>query len=211
MADLFSPLIPHKQEIAPGLTLFKAWVNGAEFTQTIENILTLSPLRHMMTPMGYESKVAMTNCGPFGWTSNMQGYQYLPSDPLLGTPWPDLPELFSKLAQQVATDVGLESFQPNACLINKYKIGVGMGKHQDRDELDFHWPIVSVSLGLSAVFQVSGNQRNGKNINILLENGDVLVIHGPARQFFHGIRPIKADPVQPNLHHRYNLTFRRAQ
>ncbi len=210
MADLLSRL-PHKQEIAPGLTLFKAWVNGDDFTRAIEQIIKLAPLRNMMTPMGHASKVAMSNCGPLGWVSCIQGYQYSSTDPLSGKPWPSLPRHFSKLAQHLAQEVGINHFYPDACLINKYEIGVGMGKHQDRDELNFHWPIVSLSLGLPAIFQVSGNQRNGKNINMLLEDGDVLVIHGPARRFFHGIRPLKIDPLQPTLHHRYNLTFRRAK
>jgi alkylated DNA repair protein (DNA oxidative demethylase) len=211
MADLFSNQPPHKQEIAPGLTLFKSWVNGDDFIPVIEHAIKLAPLRYMMTPMGYASKVAMSNCGPLGWVSDAQGYQYSSTDPLSGDPWPALPHVLVKLAQELAQHVGTHDFQPDACLINKYEVGIGMGKHQDQDEWSFQWPIVSLSLGLSAIFQVSGNQRNGNNINMLLEDGDVLVMHGPARQFFHGIRPLKADPLQPTLHHRYNLTLRRAK
>ncbi len=214
MADLFSnqhPLQhPLKQEIAPGLTLIKGLVSDNEFVPLIQKIIEHAPLRHMMTPMGHASKVAMSNCGPFGWVSDQLGYRYSARDPMAESPWPQMPESFLRLAQQAAHLAGIEHFVPDAGLINYYEIGVGMGKHQDVDETDFHWPIVSVSLGLSAVFQVSGDKRTGKNINILLENCDVLVIHGPARRFFHGIRALKADPLQPNLTHRYNLTLRKA-
>ncbi len=210
MADLFSSQQPSQQEIAPGLTLLKGLVSGPEFVPLIQHIIKLAPLRHMMTPMGHASKVAMSNCGSLGWVSDQQGYRYSPCDPTTGLPWPNLPQPFSKLAQLAAKMVGIEHFNADACLINDYEIGVGMGKHQDIDEADFHWPIVSVSLGLSAVFQVSGAKRTGKNINILLEDGDVLVIHGPARRFYHGIRALKADPIQPSLINRYNLTLRKA-
>jgi len=210
MSDLFSSQQTSQQEIAPGLTLLKGLVNGAEFMSLIQDIIKLAPARHMMTPMGHASKVAMSNCGPMGWVSDRQGYRYSPCDPTTQLPWPILPEAFSKLAQLSAKMAGIDDFTPDACLVNFYEIGVGMGKHQDIDEADFHWPIVSVSLGLPAVFQVSGAKRTGNNINILLEDGDVLVIHGQARRFYHGIRALKADPLQPNLTHRYNLTLRKA-
>jgi len=210
MADLFSHQQPSQQEIAPGLTLLKGLVSGAEFMPLIQHIIKLAPARHMMTPMGHASKVAMSNCGPMGWVSDQQGYRYSPSDPTSGQPWPNLPKAFSKLATLSAKLAGIGGFTPDACLINFYEIGVGMGKHQDIDEADFHWPIVSVSLGLPAVFQVSGIKRTGKNINILLEDGDVLVIHGQARRFYHSIRALKGDPLQPKLRHRYNLTLRKA-
>ena len=210
MADLFSHQHPSQQEIAPGLTLLKGLVSGAEFMPLIQHIIKLAPARHMMTPMGHASKVAMSNCGPMGWVSDQQGYRYSPSDPTSGQPWPNLPKAFSKLANLSAKLAGIGGFTPDACLVNFYEIGVGMGKHQDINEADFQWPIVSVSLGLPAVFQVSGTKRTGKNINILLEDGDVLVIHGQARRFYHGIRALKADPLQPNLTHRYNLTLRKA-
>ena len=210
MADLFSHQQPSQQEIAPGFTLLKGLVNGAEFTPLIQHIIKLAPVRHMMTPMGHASKVAMSNCGPMGWVSDQQGYRYSPCDPITQLPWPNLPKPFSKLAQRAAKLVGINDFTPDACLINHYEIGVGMGKHQDIEEADFRWPIVSVSLGLSAIFQVSGAKRTGNNINILLEDGDVLVIHGQARRFYHGIRALKVDPLQPTLAHRYNLTLRKA-
>ncbi len=211
MADLFSNQQPLKQELMPGITLLKGIANEIEFLPHIKRIIQQAPLRHMMTPMGHASKVAMSNCGPLGWVSDKQGYRYSPTDPLSDLAWPKMPSTFFDFAQKAAKEVGIDNFCPDACLINQYAVGVAMGKHQDIDETGFNWPIVSVSLGLKAVFQVSGNARTGKNLNILLEDMDVLVLHGPARLYYHGVQAIKADPLQPNLKHRFNLTFRKAR
>ena len=214
MSDLFSHLHHHTpdtpQVLAPGLTLIKGLASQYPLMQHIQYITSQAPLRHMMTPMGYPTKVAMSNCGPFGWVSSQHGYGYQASDPVSNFPWPTMPEDFKTLACKAAKIAGIQDFKTNACLINQHQIGDTLGSHQDKDEANFNWPIVSVSLGLNAVFQVFGEQRSGKPMDILLQDGDVLVIHGPARLCFHGVKAIKADVLQPNLQHRYNLTFRRA-
>ncbi len=238
MSDLFSQshapdTFPVIENLAPGIVLIKGMVQSLDFIKATQTIINQAPLRHMMTPMGHPTKVSMSNCGPYGWVSNLQGYGYSATDPLTHKPWPSMPLMFIELAQQAAKLVGIDDFTPDACLINQYEIGCSLGRHQDKDEADFQWPIVSVSLGLQAVFQVfSTNERSAhpyshKNLpkndlasaqyslqkaqDILLQDGDILVLHGPARLRLHGIKSIKADLLQPKLKYRYNLTFRKAR
>jgi len=169
-----------------------------------------APLRHMVTSRGFHMSVAMTNAGPRGWVSDRRGYRYSAVDPETQQPWPDLPAALRTLAQSAALAAGFPDFQPDACLINRYVPGARMSLHQDRDEADFSQPIVSVSLGLPATFQLGGLQRQDKTQRISLEHGDVLVWGGPARLRFHGVLPLKAG-VHPLLgEQRINLTFRRA-
>ncbi len=214
MSDLFSNLQHHSpdspQILAPGLTLIKGLAAKFRLMQHIQHITKKAPFRHMMTPMGHPTKVAMSNCGPLGWVSSQQGYGYSAFDPLSSSSWPAMPTDFKSLAHEAASIAGIQDFQTDSCLINQYHIGDSLGRHQDKDEANFNWPIVSVSLGLDAVFQIFSKQGSTKPHNILLQDGDVLVMHGPARLCFHGIKAIKADALQPNLQHRYNLTFRRA-
>ena len=211
MADLFSSQQASQQELAPGLSLFKGLACGSVLMPLIQEIIQQAPLRHMMTPMGYATKVAMSNCGPYGWVSDQHGYRYSAIDPQSRKPWPAMPEAFLTLATEAAHKAGIiEPFSPDACLINRYDVGMSLGRHQDKDEADFNWPIVSVSLGLSATFQAS-QKRTGKTHDILLEDGDVLVLHGPARLYYHGIKSVKADPLHARVQHRFNLTLRKAK
>ena len=242
MSDLFSQSnapdasgtpVPTSEVLAPGIVLIKGLLQSSVYLKHIQDIVSQAPLRHMMTPMGYPTKIAMTNCGHYGWVSSPHGYQYSATDPLSNLPWPSMPPAFIELAQQAALLAGIRHFTPDACLINQYEIGHSLGRHQDKDEADFKWPIVSVSMGLQAVFQLfpdtpknahhylannlpnnqaeHGQRLTQKTHNILLQDGDILVIHGPARLRHHGIKPIKADLLRPHLQHRYNLTFRRAR
>ncbi len=129
----------------------------------------------MVTPGGYTMSVAMTNCGRLGWTTDQHGYLYSPFDPLTGAHWPPLPDAFADLCQQAATAAGYADFQPDACLINRYTPGAKLSLHQDKDEPDLRAPIVSVSLGLPAIFQFGGLRRNDPLKRLLLEHGDVVV------------------------------------
>jgi alkylated DNA repair protein (DNA oxidative demethylase) len=152
----------------------------------------------------------MTNCGALGWISDAAGYRYTPIDPATGKRWPKLPSTFRKLANEVAVHGGYASFEPDACLINRYEPGARMSLHQDRNERDFTQPIVSVSLGLPAVFLFGGLARSDRTQQLLLQHGDVLVWGGPARLRFHGVRPI-ADGEHPTTGRcRINLTLRKA-
>lgn len=176
----------------------------------LQAITTTSPPRQVFTPGGRPFSVRLTNCGDLGWVSDRRGYRYEPMDPLTGQPWPAIPPAFIALAQAAAAAGGYDHFLPDACLINCYAVGARMSLHQDRDEVDFSQPIVSVSLGLPAVFQWGGAARSDPVQRIPLQSGDVVVWGGPSRLFFHGIQPVKPGHHPRTGETRWNLTFRRA-
>lgn len=164
----------------------------------------------MVTPGGFRMSVAMTNCGGYGWITDRKGYRYANTDPETGKPWPPIPAVMQALATEAAAQAGFPNFEPDACLINRYAVGARMTLHQDKNEVDFGQPIVSVSLGLPATFQLGGRERTDKASRIRLEHGDVLVWGGPARLLYHGILPLKAGYHPAFGAFRINLTFRRA-
>jgi len=176
----------------------------------LEKVIARAPLRHMVTPGGYTMSVAMTNCGTYGWVSDRSGYRYDPLDPLTGKPWPDMPESFFQLASNAAAAAGFDNFNSDVCLVNRYVPGARLSLHQDKDELDFNQPIVSVSLGLPAIFLFGGLKRKDKPVRVPLAHGDVVVWGGADRMRYHGIMPLKENhhPVFGNQ--RINLTFRKA-
>jgi alkylated DNA repair protein (DNA oxidative demethylase) len=211
MTDLFSEQVPSIQVIAPGITLLKQFADSSELLPLILLIQQQSPFRHMSTTMGHNMRVTTTNCGELGGHSDANGYRYLKTDPLTSKPWPNMPDVFKALAIRASEAAGILGFNPDSCLINHYPIGISMGSHQDKGEIDFNWPIISVSIGLTAIFQVFGATRSGVELEIKQDDGDVLVIGGPARLFYHGVKPIKPDLLQPNLTERINLTLRKAR
>jgi alkylated DNA repair protein (DNA oxidative demethylase) len=176
----------------------------------LEKVIAQAPLRHMVTPGGFTMSVAMTNCGSYGWISDRSGYRYDPLDPLTGNPWPGMPESFLLLAENAATAAGFTEFNPDVCLVNCYEPGARLSLHQDRDEVDFNQPIVSVSLGVPAIFLFGGLRRKDKPMRVPLVHGDVVVWGGTDRLRYHGIMPPKENhhPVFGNQ--RINLTFRKA-
>jgi alkylated DNA repair protein (DNA oxidative demethylase) len=195
--------------LGPGAMLLKnfAGPHVPDLTAAVESIAAAAPFRHMLTPGGKTMSAAMTNCGAYGWVSDRRGYRYSATDPQTGSPWPAMPPLFTNLARDAAAIAGYADFSPDVCLLNHYEPGAKMALHQDRDEQDFTAPIVSVSLGLTAVFLWGGQTRAEKPVKVTLEDGDVLVWGGASRLNFHGIAPLK-----PGIHpHRINLTFRKAQ
>jgi DNA oxidative demethylase len=204
---------PSHERIANGAYLLRGF--ALDYVTTllaeIEQIETAAPFRQLETPGGFPMSVAMTNCGSLGWVSDRRGYRYTTHDPLSGQPWPPMPSVFSVLAEKAARAGGFEDFKPDACLVNRYVPGARLTLHQDKDENDFRAPIVSVSLGLPAVFLFGGNTRKDKQRRIPLQHGDVVVWGGPARLNHHGVLPLK-DGHHPLLgRQRVNLTFRRAQ
>jgi alkylated DNA repair protein (DNA oxidative demethylase) len=217
MADLFTPEItstnaqPAIIDLGNGIFHIKRLAPSQLCLQQISEVTELAPFRQMMTPMGHTTQVSMSNCGPYGWVSDLSGYRYRATDPLTHKPWPNLPVEFLQIHKNACELTQLPTFTPDACLINRYHIGLAMGRHQDKDEKHKNWPIVSISLGLSAVFQIYPTQVNCAPINVLLEDGDVLILSGPARHYPHGVKPIKADLLQPKLLTRYNITLRRSQ
>jgi alkylated DNA repair protein (DNA oxidative demethylase) len=181
-----------------------------EVLPALDAIVLAAPLRHMATPGGLRMSVAMSNCGPLGWITDGRGYRYARLDPASGRPWPPMPPVFLRLAQQAALAAGYPGFTPDACLVNRYAPGARMTLHQDRDECDFNAPIVSVSLGLPAIFLFGGAERADKAARIALLHGDVVVWGGVDRLRFHGVAPLKEGEHAVLGAQRINLTFRKA-
>ena len=213
--DLFDDLPPAPEAapepLARGAMLLRGFARreDAVLLQALEVVLAGAPLCHMQTPGGHTMTVATTSCGSLGWVSDRHGYRYAAHNPQSGQPWPAMPQCFAELAQRAAAEAGYANFQPEACLINQYLPGAKLSPHQDRDEKDFTAPIVSVSLGLPAVFQFGGLQRSDRLQRHRLAHGDVVVWGGPARLAFHGVLPL-ADGDHALLgRRRINLTFRR--
>ena len=175
----------------------------------LREIVAQAPFRHMVTPGGHQMSVAMTNCGSAGWVTR-SGYRYDANDPDAGKPWPAMPPSFCKIAKEAAAEAGF-AFSPDVCLINRYAPGARMSPHQDKDEQDFGSPIVSVSLGLPAIFLFGGSKRSDKPARFRLEHGDVVVWGGPARLAFHGVAPLADGEHAVMGRQRINLTFRKAR
>ncbi len=210
---LFGDPPPGREEIGEGAVVLHGFARdvAAELVQEIARITAAAPLRRMVTPGGRSMSVAMTNCGRLGWVSDARGYRYDAADPLSGVAWPVLPELFLRVADRAAREAGFAGLAPDACLVNRYDPGARMGLHQDRDELDLGAPIVSVSLGLPAVFLWGGESRKDAVRRLRLESGDVVVWGGASRLVFHGVAPLKEAEHELTGRCRYNLTFRKAR
>ncbi|MGB6253180.1 MAG: DNA oxidative demethylase AlkB [Bradyrhizobium sp.] len=213
-ADLFAGLTESQSSnevMAEGAVLLRGFVGAAEaeLIAALRDIVAAAPFRRMVTPGGHQMSVAMTNCGNAGWVTDRTGYRYDAADPENGKPWPTMPPLFRELADRAAGRAGFAGFAPDVCLINRYVPGAKMSLHQDEDELDFAAPIVSVSLGLPAIFLFGGLKRSDKPQRFRLEHGDIAVWGGPSRLFFHGVAPL-ADGEHPVMGpQRLNLTFRK--
>lgn len=178
--------------------------------QGVDAVTAQSPFRHMETPGGYTMSVALTNCGTLGWATDAHGYRYTRIDPLSGQPWPDLPEAFLRLAQEAAAEAGFANFFPDACLVNRYEPGSRLSLHQDKNERDYAAPIVSVSLGMPAVFLFGGNERTGRTQRVPLFHGDVVVWGGVDRLRYHGVMPMQDRPHPRLGSRRINFTLRKA-
>jgi alkylated DNA repair protein (DNA oxidative demethylase) len=215
-ADLFesaSDARTSQESMAEAAVLLRGFAKPfeADLIADISDVVEQAPFRHMVTPGGHQMSVAMTNCGGAGWVTDRTGYRYDANDPEAGKPWPAMPLSFRELAGQAAGQAGFGGFSPDACLINRYQPGAKMSLHQDKDEQDFGAPIVSVSLGLPAVFLFGGLKRSDRPRRFRLEHGDVVVWGGPARLKFHGVAPL-ADGEHSLLgRQRINLTFRKAR
>ena len=214
--DLFEGVAdvrPSQETMAEGAVLLRGFARPveAELIAALRDIAAQAPFRHMVTPGGHSMSVAMTNCGNFGWVTDRAGYRYDAGDPETAKPWPAMPASFRALAEQAANRAGFSGFSPDACLINRYRPGAKMSLHQDRDETDLGAPIVSVSLGLPAIFLFGGLKRSDKPRRFQLEHGDVVVWGGPARLVFHGIAPLADGEHALTGRERINLTFRKAR
>lgn len=183
---------------------------AGELLEVVSAVEAEAPFRTMVTPGGRTMSVAMTNCGDLGWVSDRRGYRYDACDPESGRRWPPMPDLFADLATRAAATAGYDGHRADVCLVNRYEPGTRLSLHQDRDEQDLRAPIVSVSLGVPAVFLWGGLTRAVRPRRLALYHGDVVVWGGPARLVHHGVQPLAEDrhPLTGSL--RYNLTFRRA-
>ncbi len=212
--DLFDHYVSVNDSIeflAPGALVLRNFVLSFEkdLLKELDQIVAAAPFRHMTTPGGFTMSVGMTNCGNFGWVSDSSGYRYDARDPLNDQQWPPIPASFIDIANTAAAQAGYHHFEPDACLINCYLPGAKMSLHQDKDEHDLSQPIVSVSMGIPAVFLFCGFKRNDKTKRTCLCHGDVVVWGGPSRLRFHGVLPVK-DNDHPTLgKKRINLTFRK--
>jgi DNA oxidative demethylase len=204
---------PRHEPLGAGARVLRGFAlqKATALLSEIERIAAAAPFRHLITPGGFRMSVAMTNCGSVGWVSDRRGYRYDSCDPLSGRPWPPMPSLFLALAQAAAQAVGFAQFLPDACLVNRYVPGARLTLHQDKDEGDLHAPIVSVSLGLPAIFLFGGGARKDTQQRVPLQHGDVVVWGGPARLNYHGVLALKDGHHDLLGSQRLNLTFRRGR
>ena len=211
--DAVAAIGPSREAMADGAVLLRGFAGRFEgdLLPALRAIVAQAPFRHMSTPGGHQMSVAMTNCGDAGWVTDRTGYRYDGVDPNSGEKWPAMPAVLRELAAEAAAEGGFEGFAPDACLINRYAPGARMSLHQDKDEQDFGAPIVSVSLGIPAIFLFGGLKRSDKPRRFRLAHGDVVVWGGPSRLFFHGVAPL-ADAEHALMgRQRINLTFRKAR
>ncbi|MDR3455218.1 MAG: DNA oxidative demethylase AlkB [Rhodoferax sp.] len=203
---------PLSKALGPGALVLRGFATPREtaLLADLQDVLALAPFRHMVTPGGFRMSVAMTNCGALGWITDPTGYRYDALDPQSGHPWPRMPASFLRLATDAAAQAGFEGFVPDACLINRYAPGARLSLHQDSNERDYREPIVSVSLGLPAVFLFGGLARADKTVRVSLAHGDVVVWGGPARLRYNGMLPLGEGQHPLTEGYRINLTFRKA-
>ncbi len=203
---------PRKDDLVPGALILRnfALANETAHLDALRQVTARAPFRHMVTPGGFRMSVAMTNCGSLGWITDRTGYRYDAIDPDSGRKWPLMPACFLKLAKDAAAEAGFPGFLPDACLVNRYEIGARLSLHQDKNEKDFNAPIVSVSLGVPAVFLFGGLKRADKTKRVPVTHGDVIVWGGPARLRYHGVMPLKEGHHHSLSGFRVNLTFRKA-
>jgi DNA oxidative demethylase len=197
-------------EIAPGVVHYPGYLDRPAqeaLTADLREVVLAAPLYTPRMPRtGKPFSVRMTNCGPLGWVSDESGYRYQPTHPDTGQPWPPIPAALSRAWAELAG----YALPPEACLVNFYAATARMGLHQDRDEQDLAAPVVSLSLGDTAVFRIGGAERRGPTRSVKLASGDALTFGGTARLAFHGIDRVLAGTSTLLPHGgRINLTLRR--
>jgi alkylated DNA repair protein (DNA oxidative demethylase) len=182
-------------------------VAQAELAAEVLELAKIAPFVQPLTPGGRRMSVQMTSLGPLGWTTDERGYRYSPAHPLTGRPWPPIPGVLLALWDELTPAPA----PPDSCLVNLYRGAARMGLHQDRDEADFGFPVLSVSLGDTAVFRIGGTRRGDSTVTVRLASGDVCALQGPARRAYHGVdRVIAGSSRLLAAGGRINLTLRRA-
>lgn len=197
-------------QVAPGIVHWPGYLSPeaqAALVADLREAARQAPFfQPRMPKTGKPFSVRMTNCGELGWVSDEAGYRYQPLHPVTGAPWPPLPPVLREAWRELAG----YPHPPQACLVNFYEASAKMGLHQDRDEQDFEAPVLSLSLGDTAVFRIGGTVRGGRTQSLKLASGDALLFGGEARLAFHGIDRILAgsSALLPQGG-RINLTLRR--
>lgn len=213
--DLFATAAP---ALPPGIALLRGHFGPADSRGLLDDmadVLAAAPPYRLRLKSGAFMINRLTNCGALGWHSDEKGYRYVDRHPESGAPWPPIPARLKQAAIAAAEACGVAGFDPDACLVNLYAADGRMNLHQDHDESDFGWPIVSFSFGNDGIFALGGGRRRDRVQPLALRHGDVLVMHGPGRMLFHGVKKIvpgtapAAHPAIPP-EGRLNLTFRRA-
>jgi alkylated DNA repair protein (DNA oxidative demethylase) len=196
--------------VLPGFDLWPGLLEPEaqqDFVRLTQAALEAAPPAHYETAYGKAMSVAMSGFGPLGWTSDKTGYRYADRHPGTGAPWPAMPQALLDLW----AELGDPATPPDAALINLYRDDARMGLHQDRDEADPRFPVLSISLGDTAVFRIGGTSRKDPTRSLRLSSGDVCRLSGPARLAFHGV-----DRILPGSSSlvpgggRINITLRRA-
>jgi alkylated DNA repair protein (DNA oxidative demethylase) len=173
----------------------------------VRDVVARAPLYNPAMPRtGSPYSVRMSNCGSLGWLSDRSGYRYSATHPVTGTPWPEMPRPILELWHETT---GMD-YLPEACLINCYGATAKLGLHRDQDEDAKDAPILSISLGDTAMFRLGGPERKSPTRSFRLSSGDLMILEGPSRHWFHGI-----DRILPGTSRllpeggRINLTLRR--
>ncbi|MCT8331350.1 alpha-ketoglutarate-dependent dioxygenase AlkB family protein [Albidovulum sediminis] len=176
----------------------------AALVEDLRRVVAEAPLFSPTTRFGGKMTVRMTSAGRYGWYSDRRGYRYEALHPS-GRPWPAIPERVLSVWKELVGPARL----PDCCLVNLYEGNARMGLHQDRDEADLSWPVLSISLGDEALFRIGGTERGGPTESLRLRSGDVLILAGASRLAYHGI-----DRIYPGTSGllprggRINLTLR---
>jgi len=190
-----------------GAVLYPGWLAPpaqARIVEDVRGIVAAAPLFSPMTPHGRPMSVRMTSAGRYGWVSDRRGYRYAPRHPE-GMAWPAIPEAVLAIWRELVGPLR----DPDCCLVNFYGEGARMGLHQDRDEADFAWPVLSISLGDDARFRIGGTVRGGRTQSFWLRSGDALVLGGDARLAYHGVdRTLTGSSTLLPRGGRINLTLR---
>ncbi|MEQ8292358.1 MAG: alpha-ketoglutarate-dependent dioxygenase AlkB [Roseovarius sp.] len=190
-----------------GVDVYEGFLDRAGQKRVVEDIrgvAEVAPLFSPMTPYGKPMRVKMTSAGKYGWYSDRTGYRYERRHPD-GQDWPPVPESVLAIWRALVSDERM----PDCCLVNYYGEAARMGMHQDRDEADFGWPVLSVSLGDEGLFRIGNEMRGGKTQSVWLRSGDVVVLGGEARLLYHGLDKIRfgTSTLLPKGG-RINLTLR---
>jgi alkylated DNA repair protein (DNA oxidative demethylase) len=213
--DLFdsSDTSGERETLAEGACVLRGYAlsQAPLLLDDIATIAAAAAPRHLIVPGGKRMSVAMTNCGELGWISDTRGYRYEPCDPLTGRRWPAMPPRLLALARAAADEAGYADFASDACLCNFYEPGARMSLHRDFDEGDLSAPIVSISLGLPAIFLWGGLARGDRARRLRVAHGDVVVWGGASRLVYHGVAPLAEGTHPLTGRGRYNLTFRKAR